>query len=923
MLRAVGPVVAYTQQISDRSLSDEPRFYCLMDTLRGDRLMDKNCDDRAAWHQRPAFSAAMRVVLVSATATVMAGFGVPGIAQSQDTSAGQLEEVIVTASRREQKLEEVPISVAAYTQEKMDVQGIRDIGDIAAYTPSLAYSATDGLRTLNNRISIRGVSSTVGGATTGIYFDDTPIAIRTLRTNGDPSATPFPQLFDVERVEVLRGPQGTLFGSGSEGGTVRFITPEPSLSGGSVYGRVGASTTKYGAASWEAGVAGGAPLIEDRLGFRLSISTSRTGGYIDHGDYYTGQIDDDNYNWQKSFTLRAALKWLVTDQLTISPSYFHQQINVNGGSGFYLPDNTAGVNTADPAYIAYYQRYGGQFSNFGHFGDGAGHGDYVSAEGSIGSSKQYMDLYAVNFKYSLPKVDFIYNPSIYKNRQDNVSDFTFLSFNIFPFWTAVVDFNVVPPVLYFPSPVYFPSNPAARSPEYDNQDNTATTHEFRVQSADPDARIHWVAGLFYFDQKLYSHSAIDNSTWGLILPDAISPAQMNDPAYGPISWGCDMNNMAACHPPWLFFYQNRYGVWLDTWARNKEKAIFGQADIDITKHLTATIGLRYSKMEFQSILFSAGALDGPGTTEDNTSKMNLTTPKFGLQWTFEEGKMVYATAAKGGRNGGVNQTISDPACLDRLRDVWGMPNGAPKYYEGDTVWSYELGGKFRAFQDRFSVDAAVYQIDWDDIIRSVEIGGDQCIFSYTTNLGKAQSRGAELSIQYLPIDSLSLTAAFGYAKVQSASTIYVPDPNEPDGIARTPDGKLRYITRDGAILPGSNTTLTLGAQYSFTAFTRPSYARADFRYVGTPTKGDSWDPNSSQYEGQYELFETPKLKTVNVRLGTQLSDWDVSVFVNNLANTQPISRFRMGNITNYSGAWMTGGVMTRPREMGVTAVYRY
>ena len=832
----------------------------------------------------------------------------PATLQAAEEKGG-LEEVIVTATRRAESLSNVPVSVAAYTQEKMDVQGIRDIGDIAAFTPSLSYSQSDGLRTLNNRISIRGVTSNVGGATTGIYIDDTPIAIRTLRTNGDPSATPFPQLFDVERAEVLRGPQGTLFGSGSEGGTVRFITPGPSMSGSSMYARSGVSTTKNGAPSWEAGIAGGTPIIEDKLGLRASFYTSQTGGYVNHGNYYTGQIDQEDYNWQKSFNLRVALKWKVTDDFTIAPSFYHQQINANGSAGFYLPDDTNGVDTTLPDYVQYYNRYGGRFRNsgFGHFGAGAASGEYVSAQGTIGKSKQYMDLYAVNFNYSLPSVDFIYNPSVYDNWQDNVSDFTFLSFNIFPLFVGGTG-------------TYFPLDPGAKSPEYDNQDNRAITHEFRVQNSNPDARVNWVVGAYLFNQRLYSHSAIDNENWGLVLQDSVAAGW--DPSW----FGCNAADLSTCYVPWLSFYQGRYGVWLDTWAWNREKALFGQADVKITRHLTATVGLRYSKMEFQSTLFSAGTFDGPGTTEGNTSKMNLTTPKLGLQWTFEDGKMIYATAAKGGRNGGVNQIgniVGAPACSNRLRDVWGIsdPNKI-KYYTGDSVWSYELGTKFR-MGETFSVDAAIYQINWDDVIRSVPIGGTGCIFSYTTNLGKARSRGGELSLQYSPIRSLMFTLAAGYAKVQSASTIYVPDPAQPDGIARTPDGKLRYVTRDGAILPGSNTTVTVAAQYGFTAFSRESYARADYRYVGTPTKDDTWDPNSSQYAGANKLFEQPKLKTVNLRVGTQVNDWDVSLFVNNLANTQPIVKSRMGDDGTASAAWMSGFVMTRPREIGITGVYRY
>ncbi len=696
-------------------------------------------------------------------------------------------------------------------------------------------------------------------------------------------------------------PQGTLFGSGSEGGTVRFITPEPSLHESSVYARTGASVTKYGSPSWEAGIAGGTPIIEDKLGLRVSVSGSQTGGYVDHGDYYTGLVDQKDYNSQKSFSLRVGLKWLITENLTVSPSYYHQQLNANGNGQFYLPDDNQGINTSAPSYIDYYNRYGGKFDNYGHFGDGVGGGNYVNATRVIPTSSQLMDLWALNLKYELSNVDLLLNSSLYENKQKNVVDFTSLNFAVFPLFVGG-------------SPVYFPSNPAAKSPEYDTNKNSVVTHEFRAQSSNADARVQWVVGGFINNQNLFSQSYIDSPDWGLVLPDAIP--NFADMGY----YGCDPANLGPCMTDMLGFYQGRYSIYLDTWGWDREKAIFGQADINITKQLTATIGLRYSDMSFRSKLVSAGVMDGlPPVTEDKITKTTMTTPKFGLRWTFEDGKMVYATAAKGGRNGGVNQKITSPACLARLADAWGMPDGAPLGYDPDTVWSYELGTKFN-IQRKLSVDAAIYQIDWDNMIRSVGIGGNTgCFFSFTTNLGTARSRGAEIDIQYRPIDSLLLSANAGHAKVQSTETIGVPDPNHPTGIMHNAQGQPQLITRDGAILAGSNTTVNLAAQYSFTAFEKASYARADVRYVGTPSKGDSWDPNSSQYAGANMLFASPSLTTLNLRLGAQLSDWDVSLYVNNLSNTQPIQKLRPTN----SLPWMTGSVMTRPREMGFTAVYRY
>ena len=150
---------------------------------------------------------------------------------ADDTQPETLQEIVVTATRREESLSRVPISVAAFTQQQMDAQGLKQIDDLQRFTPGLVLTH---IGNSGNQISIRGISSGAGAGTTGVYIDDTPIQVRNL---GYSSGTAFPALFDLERVEVLRGPQGTLFGAGSEGGTIRFIQTKPNLTKPSDYTR--------------------------------------------------------------------------------------------------------------------------------------------------------------------------------------------------------------------------------------------------------------------------------------------------------------------------------------------------------------------------------------------------------------------------------------------------------------------------------------------------------------------------------------------------------------------------------------------------------------------------------------------------------------------------------------------------------------
>src|ERR1700733_3707865 len=138
------------------------------------------------------------------------------------TANGQLEEIVVTATKREEKLKDVPSAISVLSATRLSEQHIVDVEDAIRSLPSVAFSTTGGEG--QDNISIRGVSSNVGSQTVGIYLDDVPLLI----TNSYEGVT-IPKFLDMARIEVLKGPQGTLFGAGSEGGTIRFISNLPKL----------------------------------------------------------------------------------------------------------------------------------------------------------------------------------------------------------------------------------------------------------------------------------------------------------------------------------------------------------------------------------------------------------------------------------------------------------------------------------------------------------------------------------------------------------------------------------------------------------------------------------------------------------------------------------------------------------------------
>src|SRR5271163_3629050 len=254
-------------------------------------------------------------------------------AEPETAAGGGLEEIVVTATRREERLQDVAVSVLAFSQEKMDAQGLKNVDDIARLSPGLNFqrngmSSSGNYNDEGSDINIRGVDSTAGTSTTGIYIDDSPIQTRHI---GFGSINAFPALFDLDRVEVLRGPQGTLFGAGAEGGVVRFISPEPDLNKPTGYARTDVATTDGGAPSYEGGAAFGAPIIDDVLAFRASISFRRDGGWVDRVGYslspnatvalpapvYNGSTTQSNANYSDTTTARLAVKWKVSDTLEI------------------------------------------------------------------------------------------------------------------------------------------------------------------------------------------------------------------------------------------------------------------------------------------------------------------------------------------------------------------------------------------------------------------------------------------------------------------------------------------------------------------------------------------------------------------------------------------------------------------------------
>ena len=236
-------------------------------------------------------------------------FGAGG-ASSQDAEAAQgngdmLDTIIVTAQKREQSIRDVPISIVAIGGEELEARGIEDVLDLSLTVPGLSVSDSG---VFQRRIYMRGLGNIAGSQSlVGIYLDEVPLS------SGNPSQNFDLRTFDLDRVEVLKGPQGTLYGQGSVGGTIRFITNSPNLD--AVEGRVNASAyfTEDGAPSQQVQGVVNIPLVEDTLAVRVVGSFENVGGWIDQPE-----VDQTDINDMNVANVRVKTLWVPTDALEIS-----------------------------------------------------------------------------------------------------------------------------------------------------------------------------------------------------------------------------------------------------------------------------------------------------------------------------------------------------------------------------------------------------------------------------------------------------------------------------------------------------------------------------------------------------------------------------------------------------------------------------
>jgi iron complex outermembrane receptor protein len=829
----------------------------------------------------------LRLCIVSLLAGSGARLAAAADAGAADVPQG-LEEIVVTATRREENLSKVPISISAYTQDTMDNKGIKDFSDIVRFTPGVTIDAG-----LTNSISIRGISSSGGAGTTGIYIDDTPIQIRALGFNPDDT---LPKTFDLDRVEVLRGPQGTLFGAGSEGGTVRYIMTQPSLTKFSSYARAETSYTQGGAPSYEAGIAAGGPIIDGVLGVRASAWFRRDGGWIDRIEPTSLDILDRNANHDQTTVLRFAATWAPVAGVAITPGILYQNRERNDVS-YYWP--TYSDPNADR---------------------------YESANPTPRGEPDRYVLPSLKITADIGPTTFISNSSFY--RRKDLSGYDGTLYNLSYYQTIGSSLGTPAcggacyPLLDGAGVHLPPDQLSYRSPATVNNQQSNLTQEFRLQSNDPAAVVSWTVGVFYSLNRTFSLEQIHdpqadsffNTLYGYNIADYFGTA-VNPDGSSFLPQGDSYLNQLIGH--------------------DRQIAGFGEAVWSITDQLKLTAGMRYSKVDYSFTSYNDGPQNGGpayGSGEDHEQPK---TYRGGLSYQFDPNNLFYATYSTGFRIGGANSLIPASLCASDFSNFGIADN--PTSYKSDTVKSYEIGSK-NNFNNRIRVAASAYYIKWNNIQQTVTL--PSCELSYIDNLGSAISKGADLQVDLQITDALTFESAIGYNDAYYTANAY---PCVGGAAACGPTVAAGDAIVGQSLTAASPWTITLGAEYKFNAFDHQAFVRLDYEHetknsrltaaedgVPGPSGGTG---NTVQYAsctsstgGFNSCQYTPSSTTfVSARAGTSFGNLNVSAFIDNLLDAHPTTNFSYQGVDPYQAQAPTAqyrDLTFRPRTFGLTFTYR-
>jgi outer membrane receptor protein involved in Fe transport len=614
-----------------------------------------------------------------------------------------IQEIVVTAEKRDSTVEKTPISITAISGTELLDSGVSSLTGVAEEVPGISMKTGGPGQT---EFEMRGLNSAGGNSpTVGFYLDETPVTSFAYATSG--KVVIDPDLYDLNRVEVLRGPQGTLYGSGSMGGTIRLLTNEPQFNEYHASGElIGGGTEGGGLNGGENGMVN-IPLVQDKLALRIVETDKYTSGWIDrivldpfplptNGGLTRGNVlsapiaqKDENVNWEHLESVRATLLAKPIDNLTIEPMVMGQRITSGGQS---LIDNPPGT------VEAHYQPFD--------------------------TPEPYSDdflLLAMTIKYRFDDFEIVSATSKWRRSMTQVQDGS----------------EVLQDVLALPS-LYANQGGLGYDPWTERDSASQVSQEVRIASTN-NAPFQWLVGMFYGDlSSVTDQSSYDNAATALfgtnVLFNEHVPQNFNqNAAFGEASYQITDSLKATAGLRWFSFDNSfsttEYGFFgpYGTLQRGGSTSEAQQSGFN------PKFNLAYLPTDDLTIYATAAKGFRPGGG-------NEIIPTSGTQ----EGEACGADLAALGKS------------------------TSPLTYGPDTVWDYELGEKARLLDGRVTINGDIYYEDWAAVQRAITLN---CGYIYSDNAGSASVYGSELEIsgKVTPEWTVNLTGNYTYATYTQSS----------------------------------------------------------------------------------------------------------------------------------------------------------
>ncbi len=626
----------------------------------------------------------------------------------------QLEKIIVTSTRRAENQQEVPLAVQAMSGQKLQELGIDSFEDYVALLPGVS---SEGQGPGKQETYIRGVSAGradvrlagIGGEpSVAFYLDEAPIT--TPGRNIDLYAV------DLQRVEVLKGPQGTLFGASSQAGTVRLISNKPDLSDFGAGGELGISSTKSGGISNKTEGYVNIPLVEDVFAIRLAGYSSTDAGFIDNQlataqlpltnpglnpegkpavipssrqEVTNGIYAKDDYNEATYSGMRASALWQINDEWDLLLQHTSQQLDIEG-SFEYDPS----ISTDDDLNVTTFSPVEGD--------------DEVN-----------LTQWTVNGMIS--DLEVIYNGSYTDRSYQGNTDYT-----------AYIEVGKFVPYYICTYPGYNEcfSPVMTTSEQFDTE---RSVHEIRV-STNAEERFRAIGGVFYDDQQLNSLTDFNyaGSVQAGFFPNFPIP-------------GAFTNTNGSARPSGVTFFN-------DYQSDREEISVFGEIAYDVTDAVTVTLGARHYEIDIGLKGNSSNGQRASGPEAANGSSLASSTTLSGtiykgnIRWKMDENTMFYATYSEGFRSGGFNRKTKE---------------GIPAIFDTDDVVSVELGWKTAWLDNTLRFNGAIYNVDFTDMQQSIlDLNIDNVTFF--ANVGSSEINGLEFDINWAANDYLDVFGSFSY-----------------------------------------------------------------------------------------------------------------------------------------------------------------